>query len=249
MLDITVLVIAKAPVPGLAKTRLAAGLPAAGWSAEQAAEVAAELAAAALLDTLHTVAAAPVAHRVVALSGGLDGAHHADEIRRLLGRFTVVPQRGDSFGERLANAHRDAGDGRPVVQIGMDTPQVGAAQLADCARALADADAVLGPAADGGWWVLGVTDPAMADCLRTVPMSQPNTGELTLAALRHQGLQVRSAEMLADFDTVADVDTVRRACRPDSRFARAAARLLPVGQDDVVDQQRADHVDGQRPPL
>jgi glycosyltransferase A (GT-A) superfamily protein (DUF2064 family) len=45
-------------------------------------------------------------------------------------------------------------------------------------------------AADGGWWVLGVSDAAMAQCLRTVPMSQPDTGTLTLAALCANGFQV-----------------------------------------------------------
>ena len=54
----------------------------------------------------------------------------------------------------------------------MDTPQVTADLIAECAQALLGNDAVLGMAHDGGWWVLGVTDPAMADCLRTVPMSR-----------------------------------------------------------------------------
>ena len=74
---------------------------------------------------------------------------------------------------------------------------------------------------DGGWWVLGVTDPAMADCLRTVPMSRPDTGALTLTALRDTGINVDLVARLADVDTVEDVDAVRRACAPDSRFARA----------------------------
>ena len=46
------------------------------------------------------------------------------------------------------------------------------------------ADAVLGMACDGGWWVLGVDDAAMADCLRDVPMSRSDTGAVTLAALQ-----------------------------------------------------------------
>ncbi|MBX9920944.1 MAG: glycosyltransferase, partial [Mycolicibacterium frederiksbergense] len=58
----TVLVVAKAPVPGLAKTRLAAAV---------GDMMAADIAAAALLDTLDAVAAAPVSRRVVALTGDL----------------------------------------------------------------------------------------------------------------------------------------------------------------------------------
>jgi glycosyltransferase A (GT-A) superfamily protein (DUF2064 family) len=206
-----VLVVAKAPVPGLAKTRLATAV------GDQAA---ADIAAAALLDTLDAVAAAPVAARVVALTGDLSAASGGPEIRSRLADFTVLDQRGSDFAERLANAHLDAADGRPVLQIGMDTPQVTAGLIAECAQALTRAPAVLGMARDGGWWVLGVGEPSMADCLRTITMSRADTGAVTLAALRDTGIEVDLVVELADVDTVDDVDEVRRACPPDSRFAR-----------------------------
>lgn len=211
-LPVTLLVVAKAPEPGRAKTRLAASV---------GDRVAAEIAAAALLDTLDAVADAPVAARVVALTGDLDRAASADDIRRRLASFTVIAQRGDDFAARLANAHADASsDGLPVLQIGMDTPQVTAELLTGCARRLLEAPAVLGPARDGGWWVLGVGTPAMAQCLRAVPMSAPDTGELTLKALRDTGIDAATVQMLADVDVVGDVAAVREACGPDSRFAR-----------------------------
>lgn len=214
----TVLVVAKAPVPGLAKTRLAVDV---------GAEVAADIAAAALLDTLDAVAVAQVSERVVALTGDLRQAARANEIADRLVDFTVVTQRGDGFAERLANAHLDAAArGLPVLQIGMDTPQVSPELIAECGRALVD-DAVLGLAADGGWWVLGVRDAAMAGCLRGVPMSQPDTGALTLAALRNNGLRVHLVTELADVDTVADIETVRRVCPPAGRFARTT-RMVGV---------------------
>ena len=210
----TVLVVAKAPEPGRAKTRLAATV---------GDRVAADIAAAALLDTLDAVAAAPVAARVVAFTGDLDAAAGAEEIRQRLASFTVIEQRGDGFADRLANAHADAADragGHPVLQIGMDTPQVSAELLAACARRLLAAPAVLGLACDGGWWVLGVRTPVAAECLRTVPMSQPDTGELTLKALHDSGIDVALVDRLADFDFVDDVEVVRDACGPGSRFAR-----------------------------
>jgi hypothetical protein len=210
-LPVTLLVVAKAPEPGRAKTRLAAAV---------GDRVAADIAAAALLDTLDAVAAAPVAARVVALSGDLDGAAGAAEIRRRLAAFAVIAQRGDSFADRLANAHADAADGYPVLQIGMDTPQVSARLLASCAGRLLATPAVLGLACDGGWWVLGVSTPTVADCLRTVPMSRSDTGELTLKALRDNGIDVAAVQQLADFDVVDDVAAVRDACRPGSRFVR-----------------------------
>lgn len=213
LVPVTLLVVAKAPIPGHAKTRLAAKL---------GDDVAAQIAAAALLDTLDAVAAAPVSARVVAFRGDLAAAIDGAEIQRQLASFTVIAQRGNSFADRLANAHTDAAvAGYPVLQIGMDTPQVTAELLGDCGRQLTDAPAVLGFARDGGWWALGVQEPESAQCLRTVPMSQPDTGVLTRKALQRNGVDVKSLPELADFDVVDDVAAVRERCHPTSRFARA----------------------------
>ena len=214
-IPVTVLVVAKAPVPGLAKTRLALTV------GERAA---ADIAAAALLDTLDAVAATPVAGRVVALTGDLGHACRAREIRDRLTDFTVIEQRGDGFADRLANAHADAAattGGLPVLQIGMDTPQASPELLTDCARQLLTVPAVLGMARDGGWWLLGVADAATAQCVRDVPMSRTDTGAVTLATLKHTGVSVTLVEELHDVDTVDDIPLVRAACRSSSRFAQA----------------------------
>lgn len=213
VLPVTVLVVAKAPVPGIAKTRL---VPAVGP------EVAADIAAAALLDTLDTVVATPAAARVVALIGDLDAAQRGDEIRNRLTDFIVIGQRGTDFADRLANAHADAvvaAGPHPVLQIGMDTPQVTPALLTRCCEALLSSPAVLGMATDGGWWVLGVHTPTVADVLRAVPMSRDDTGAVTLRALRGTGVTVTLVDELCDVDTIDDVAAVRQASRPDSQFA------------------------------
>lgn len=215
ILPVNVLVVAKAPVPGQAKTRLAAAV---------GNDLAADIAAAALQDTLDAVAAARVAARTVALTGDLSLARCGPAIRSQLTAFTVIAQRGMAFADRLANAHRDAGvAGYPVLQIGMDTPQVSAALIEECAATLLDAPAVLGPARDGGWWALGLHDPAAAGCLRTVPMSRPDTGAVTLRALADTGLEVRLLATLSDVDHLADIDAVRRECPRDSRFGAVTA--------------------------
>jgi glycosyltransferase A (GT-A) superfamily protein (DUF2064 family) len=214
VIPVTALIVAKAPVPGLAKTRLAAAL---------GDRVAAGIAAAALLDTLDAVSDTPLAAKVVAMTGDLASACQSEAIRERLSGFTVVEQRGDSFADRLANAHADAAataGPMPVLQIGMDTPQVTAELLTRCARALLGAHAVVGPARDGGWWLLGVADAATAECLRLVPMSRPDTGALTYAALLQTGSPVTVLEELADVDTVADISVVRADCRPSGRFAQ-----------------------------
>ncbi|MFC9363549.1 DUF2064 domain-containing protein [Rhodococcus sp. NPDC057014] len=214
-LDVTVLVVAKAPVPGFAKTRLARDVGDAR---------AAGLAAASLLDTLDAVAAAGVAQRVVAMTGDLGRAVRGGDIAATLSRFTVVPQRGDSFAERLVNAHADTFGrfGLPILQIGMDTPQVTAGLLVDSADLLTErrGRCALGLAEDGGWWILGVPDAASARAILPVPTSRPDTGHLTRAALLAAGAEVLSLPTLRDVDYAADVAPVAELCPDSSRFRR-----------------------------
>jgi glycosyltransferase A (GT-A) superfamily protein (DUF2064 family) len=214
------LVVAKAPVPGFAKTRLCP--PA---TRRQAAEIA----AASLLDTLDAVLATPGAIPVIAMTGELADAARRGEIFRALRATTVFAQRGWGFASRLANAHADTTalhSGLPVVQIGMDTPQVTAEILAAAAEPLlhGDTEAVLGPAEDGGWWLLGLRDPHRAQVLSEVPMSQDDTGELTLRALAANGLTIEPLPVMSDVDTMADAYRVAKI-RPRSRFAAAVAAV------------------------
>jgi glycosyltransferase A (GT-A) superfamily protein (DUF2064 family) len=218
------LVVAKAPVPGFAKTRLCP--PA---TARQAAEIAAS----ALLDTLEAVYSTPRAIPLVAMTGELSEAARSDEIFHALRSATVFAQRGWDFATRLANAHSDVNalhTGLPVVQIGMDTPQVTAEILTAAAEPLLQGgrEAVLGPAEDGGWWALGLRDPRQAVVLGEVPMSQDDTGERTLRALTASGLQVESIAALSDVDTMSDARRVAKL-RPNGRFATAVAAVR--GQD------------------
>ncbi|GAB3870683.1 DUF2064 domain-containing protein [Kibdelosporangium lantanae] len=205
-----ILVVAKAPVPGQAKTRLCP--PATPAQA-------ADIAAAALLDTLDVVCSVPGARPVVAFTGELSAAARGEELRESLRRTTIVRQRGETFADRLANAHGDVArgwPGEPVVQIGMDTPQVTPALLTGAMEQLTDVDAVLGRAADGGWWALGLRDPRAAEVLRTVPMSRADTGDLTYVALGR--LRIGHLPVLSDVDTMADAQRVA-AQAPHGRFA------------------------------
>ncbi len=209
-MNASVLVVAKAPEVGRVKTRL---------GAEIGMDRAAHVAAAALLDTLEAATEAVGAgHCHVSLDGDLDRAVRSTELREALTGWTVHPQRGDGFGARLADAHaRVAG---PVVQVGMDTPHLTPALLLAAAAGLDRHDAVLGPAEDGGWWVLALRDPAHAVVLRDVPMSTPTTGADTRAALTGAGLDVGTTATLRDVDQVADAGAVARLV-PGSRFAEA----------------------------
>ncbi len=227
---VTYLVLAKAPVPGAVKTRLT---PA--YSAHEAAA----LAAAALLDTLDVIeglvdpgpTGAPASARVVvALTGDLEDAAAPAALGRALAGCRVVPQQGDGLGSRIAHAHRDAaGEFGATVQVGMDTPQVTAAVLTEAsALVLADdgPDAALGLAEDGGWWLLALRRAGDARLVVPVPTSTPDTGQLTLAALRHGGLRVTLLRTLRDVDEPGDVARVA-AEAPATRFAALAGTLGP----------------------
>lgn len=210
------LVIAKAPVAGLAKTRLCP--PATPHEA-------AAIAAAALLDTLDAVRGVPSVHPVLAYTGHFRDAEAAAEIQAALAGWRLVPQHGHTFGERLARAHADAAalfPGQPVLQIGMDTPQVRASLLDSALRRLAGVDAVLGMAADGGWWALGLRDPGHAVALRDVPMSTADTGRLTRQALAGRGLRLADLPVLSDVDCWDDALAVAESA-PGTRFAAAVA--------------------------
>ena len=135
--------------------------------------------------------------------------------------FEIVPQRGGPLDERLANAFAAARG--PALLVGMDTPQVTPALLAVDWRA---ADAVFGPAADGGFWALGLRapDPGL---LRGVPMSTARTGAIQRARLRAAGLRVVDLPELRDVDTAADAVAVAREA-PQTRFAARARELATV---------------------
>ena len=212
-MSVQLLVLAKTPVPGRVKTRLCPPC-----TPGQAAAVA----AAALADTMAAVTATPAARRCLVV----DGDHPAPP------GWHRTTQRGVTLGERLAHAYADTRmDGVGSLLIGMDTPQLSAGLLAGAAQRLGededenDVDAVLGLAEDGGWWALGLRNPSHGQVLRQVPMSTPDTGALTLAALRARGLRVSALPTLRDVDTYADAHAVAALCPAGSRFAYAVSEL------------------------
>lgn len=199
---VALLVIAKAPVPGRVKTRLTPP-----YSPEEAARIA----GAALADTLDAVLAAPARRRILVLDGA-PGPWLPPGIE-------VVPQGAGGLDERLAAAF--ALDSGPALLVGMDTPQLSPALLAPALGGWAPGEAWFGPAADGGFWALGLTapDPSL---LRGVPMSVPETGAVQRRRLDDAGLTVRELAPLRDVDTAADAAEVA-ALVPDGRFGRAVA--------------------------
>jgi len=202
------LVIAKTPVPGRVKTRLCPPC-----TPEQAAR----LARAALEDTLAAAAGATRAGRRLLVLDGAPGPW-------LPPGWEVVEQRGDGLAERLADAFAQAGG--PALLVGMDTPQLTAAQLDAGLAALGTHDAAFGAATDGGYWAIGLhaPDPAV---FAGVPMSRRHTGLVQRTRLLALGMRVAILPPLRDVDAIADARAAAAAA-PESRFAAALAAIEPA---------------------
>lgn len=197
---------ARAPERGRVKTRLAAAV---GEDAALAcyralgAAVAAAVRPPAAPDgrpAWRTVVAHTPADAAPALAAWLAPAHDALE---------YAPQHDGDLGARMRGAVERAtaeGAGRVVV-IGTDCPDVDAATVAAALAALADADVVLGPALDGGYYLVGVRAPvgrACAALFEGVPWSAPDTLAVSLARAAAAGLTVAQLAPLRDVDTGED---------------------------------------------
>ena len=205
MTEAAIVIIAKRPEPGRVKTRLTPPC-----SPEQAAE----LAGAALGDTLAAAARTRrAARRVLALDGAPGPWVPRD--------FDVVTQRGEGLAARLAAAFEDVGG--PAFLVGMDTPQITPRLLHAGLDALERSDAVLGAALDGGYWGIGLRRPDPA-AFRGVPMSVTATGLVQRIRLAELGLRTALLPALRDVDTIADARAVA-AQAPTSRFAATLARI------------------------
>lgn len=216
---LTVAVVAKECVPGRVKTRLSPPLRP---------ERAALLAAAALHQTLDTVRTLPVRGRVLFIDGSPDPADAAG--------MTVIPQPAGGLDERLA--HLCAVVEGPLLILGMDTPQVGPADLEpvriDWSRPSPVADAWFGPAADGGFWALALATPD-PELLRGVPMSQTHTGAAQRDRLAAAGLRVGDLGVVRDVDVVDDAVEVALLC-PGTPFARLCRQWgLSTGNAPATD--------------
>jgi hypothetical protein len=204
MIAATLAVIAKSPAPGRSKTRL---------SPPVSPIEAAELAEAALCDTLAAAAATRAARTVLVLDGR-PGAWLPEGLE-------VIAQRGAGLDERLASAFADLTG--PTLIIGMDTPQLSPALLDRGLEELGRHPAVLGPAMDGGYWAIGLRR-ADRSALLGVPMSSPHTLAVQRMRLHALGLAVAELETLRDVDTFADALAVA-AEAPSTGFARRVAEL------------------------
>jgi uncharacterized protein len=204
---IAVAILAKEPRAGKSKTRLCPPFTA---------DEAARLAHAMLLDTFDAVLSTRSTRRVLFLEGR-PGSW-------IPGGLEVILQSGEDHAARIGAAF--AALDQPAILVGMDTPQLTAEILDDACARLADrsVDGVLGPAADGGWWLAGLRIPNPA-AFHGVPMSQADTLERQRERFASLGLRWAELPELADVDDWASASTIARAA-PSTRFARLFNELM-----------------------
>jgi rSAM/selenodomain-associated transferase 1 len=217
-------VFAKRPTPGAVKTRLAAE-SSPGWAAA--------VAAAFLQDTLARLATV-AARRVLAFSPPDSCPYFADLVR---GEFDLAPQSDGDLGARMSAFFRTqlAGGAAAVVLVGTDSPSLPLALVEQAFDELRGADLVLGPAADGGYYLIG--------CARWLPAAfegvawgGPRVLLETVARLP-EGVRLAVLPPWYDVDTLADwlalrghLAALRRAgLDPDLPHTERLPLLPPAG--------------------
>lgn len=218
-----VILFARAPVPGRCKTRLAGR-----HGPRHAAAVHRRLCAGVLRAALGSGAA-------VEVWGAPDAGHGFFlRCRRQTG-CRLRRQPGGDLGRRMARAIDTAlaAGAQRVVLVGSDCPLLDAAAIRDALQALKQADAVLQPAEDGGYVLLG-TRRTLAGLLAGIDWSSGRECRQTLARLRRRGWQLAQRPTLWDVDHPRDLLRARRqgllprfpAAPPDPR---RVAQRLPAG--------------------
>jgi rSAM/selenodomain-associated transferase 1 len=195
------LVFAKTPKPGKVKTRLLAAV---------SAEVAAALHEACIGDTLRLVKKMRRCDVFVFAAGGTSYFRRLVKKKGSRASVRVLPQRGAELGARMENAFRKcfAMGYREVVVIGTDTPWMGAQRVRRAFAELKANDVVIGPAEDGGYYLLGMRK-FVPDIFRKIPWSTERVLELTLKKI--VVLKLRKRLLKQDFDLDRPEDLKRAA--------------------------------------
>lgn len=206
-------VFVKAPIEGDVKTRLAATIGTAR---------ATELARAFIEDTFDAVASQSRMKPVAVVAGD------ASLIPPLPANMSVWAQGGGDLGARLERCmSRALAGGADVLIVGTDSPGLPVELIDVARRALESHDVVIGPADDGGFYLVGATK-CPRGMFSDLPWSDPRTCQATLARFRRLGLSVFELPPWFDVDVEADLERLRRLLDAGVILAPATARILGV---------------------
>lgn len=189
----TLLVLARHPVRGQVKTRLARRI------------------GEATACTLYEAFIADIVARTRTLPCATAWAYWPPDapFAPLVAGARCFPQCGRDLGERMADAVRHCLQTAPaVIAVGADVPHVTESAIGGAARALgAGADVVLGPARDGGFYLIGVRqDPEQL--FAGIPWGSGRVFRATMDRARQLGLRIALVEDSYDVDECEDLDTL-----------------------------------------
>ena len=205
--DNALILLGKAPVPGKVKTRMCPPLSLRG---------AADFYACLLEDAAGEAAALRGIRRYLFYAPPEEKAHF---LAARYSCFHLREQAGGDLGKRMTRAAEEAfADGaRRVILIGADCPALSAARIRSAFGELAgDADAVFGPAGDGGFYLAGMNGPAPY-LFRGIPWSTPTVLASILTRCRRAGMTYALLPVESDVDTGNDLAGLRRWARAHPR--------------------------------
>ncbi|MCY2961614.1 MAG: TIGR04282 family arsenosugar biosynthesis glycosyltransferase [Planctomycetota bacterium] len=210
------IVMAKAPLPGLAKTRLQRET---GLSLEDVAR----LADAFVRDTLAVCAAVDDARTLVCHAP----PESAEWFRAVAPAAVLAPQVEGDLGQRMRAAFEVAfaGGATRAVMIGTDAPHLAASTLRTAFEALERADCVLGPAEDGGYVLIGLRRPCPG-LLTDIAWSTDRVLEQTLERARDSGVRCEILPASFDVDGAADLERLARLLDAEPERCPETARVL-----------------------
>jgi uncharacterized protein len=212
----TLIVLAKEPRPGLVKTRLASE---AGWTPERAAAVAEAFAR----DTLRVCSKVRGARLVI----GYTPADAEGWFRDVAPHAELVPQVEGDLGARIDAAFAVAFESgaAAAVAIGSDTPHLSPEAIDEAFRRLGEADVVLGPARDGGYYLIGLRArrPAL---FHGIAWSTSGVLAATLERIRRERMSVALLEETFDLDRAEDLEQLASLLDPDGEPCPHTARAL-----------------------
>lgn len=200
-----VAVLARAPLPGLAKTRLIPALGQRGAARAQRDFT---------LQTLRTAKAAALGQTTLWCAP--DDQHRFFRALRRACEVHCVPQTGGDLGERMRTAfarHFDAHPGVPLLLVGTDCPVLAPAHLQQAACALQHRDVVLIPAEDGGYVLIGMRR-LVAQAFDGIDWSTPQVLTQTGQRLRACGARFSELSALWDVDEPADWQRLQQLENP-----------------------------------
>jgi rSAM/selenodomain-associated transferase 1 len=216
--DSALVVFAKPPVAGRVKTRLLGAL-----SPSQAAQVH----RACLQDTLALLDAVPGCSRWLMVAGSNEEARDLAGEMKLGAGWNASAQVGRDLGARLERAmdRLFAMGMRRVVVVGTDAPWIGAQKLRQALRWLVADDVVIGPAADGGYYLVGARRP-VGELFRGIPWGSSRVMAATRRTLEKSRIRFRLLKRDFDLDRPADLARAAEMLRASPQRAPALAAWL-----------------------